>query len=598
MDAHHFGPLARLRGNTLAFSLPGRLVDRGIAAGLGLAVAVAIGIAVHPTADAAPANFRVLAFYNAQSGDAAHDDFVKDAKTGFPRLGEENGFTWESTTDWGRLSGDLSNYKVVMFLNDAPHDRGQQAGFKRYMDNGGAWMGFHVSAFTQHADSWDWYYNTFLGSGNFRNNSWDPTTAVLRINDRNHPSTAGLPATIKSSVSEWYTWSNNLGQNPDIDVIASIDESGPPVGTRQKLTGSIPVMWTNKNYKMLYANFGHNARPYNKNIQKSSTFDSDEQNQWMINGLRWLGGRPGSESPPTGNRIDPETWYSLVNKNSGKCVEARGAGTSSGTAIQQSDCTDSMAQQFKFLGVDDGYVRILRRDTKKQVLDVTDRSTKDNAKIQTWSYVGGTNQEWRPVEEGGGYYHFISRNSRKCLSVPDSALGNGIRLVVLSCKQTNAQSFSLKSNNSDPGDADPNPGDPDPNPGDADPNPGDADPNPGDADPNPGDAGPCGEGELCLYEEANFRGGVHPVALNPNKNVKLPCDVDLAAFDGFGKRDEFDNGHTLDNQTSSVINNTDHTAHLHLDALEKGGERQVLAHSKLAEIPDGDDGISSACVYD
>ena len=46
--------------------------------------------------------------------------------------------------------------------------------------------------------------------------------------------------------------------------------------------------------------------------------------------------------------------------------------------------------------------------------------TADNAKIQTWSYGGGLNQQWQPVADANGYYHFINRNSGKCLEVPAS----------------------------------------------------------------------------------------------------------------------------------------------------------------------------------
>ena len=41
---------------------------------------------------------------------------------------------------------------------------------------------------------------------------------------------------------------------------------------------------------MLYANFGHNGMNYSTNTRTSSTFDSAQQNQWLINGILWLGG--------------------------------------------------------------------------------------------------------------------------------------------------------------------------------------------------------------------------------------------------------------------------------------------------------------------
>jgi hypothetical protein len=118
-------------------------------------------------------------------------------------------------------------------------------------------------------------------------------------------------------------------------------------------------MWTDKNYKMLYANFGHNGMNYDTNTRTSSTFASAQQNQWLINGLLWLGGRTGT-TPPTDTPIDPARWYTLVTKNSGTCLDARAGGTTNGTAIQQYSCNGTTAQQFQFAAAGD-YLRINNR---------------------------------------------------------------------------------------------------------------------------------------------------------------------------------------------------------------------------------------------
>jgi hypothetical protein len=421
-----------------------------LAAGLSLVAAVAVGLAVQP-AQAAAVLFKVLAFYDTDSGDAAHNDYVKEALTWFPQTGAQNGFSWEGTTDWGRLAGDLSQYKVVMFLDDAPHSAPDRTGFQRYMDNGGAWIGFHVSGFTTNANGWSWYYNTFLGSGNFQTNTWGPTAETLKIEDRNHPSTANLPATIPSAVSEWYSWSNDLRQNPNIDILASMDPGTFPVGTdpnQQWHSGYYPILWTNKNYKMLYANFGHNDMNYTTNTRLSSTFASAQQNQWLTQGILWLGGGTAPTTPPTtpptSGPISPTTWYSVINKNSGKCLDARAAGTVNGTAIQQYTCNATFAQQYQFVPTSGGYVRINNRGNSAQVLDVTNVSTADNAPIQTWSYGGGNNQQWQAVAESGGYYYFVNRNSGKCLDTPAASTADSVQLVQYTCNGTVAQSFRLQ----------------------------------------------------------------------------------------------------------------------------------------------------------
>jgi hypothetical protein len=434
--------------------VPKELFRRTISALLGLIAVAAVCLAIQP-AEAATTPFKVLAFYNG-TWDAAHIDFDKEAKDWFPQAGAQYGFTWEATTDWSRLNAtNLAQYKVIMFLDDMP-PTAQRAAFQTYMQNGGAFLGFHVSAFTTDANSWSWYHNTFLGSGNFQTNTWGPTAETLKIEDRNHPSTAGLPATIQSAVSEWYSWSNDLRQNPNIDILASIDASSFPVGSdpnQQWTSGFYPIMWTNKNYKMLYANFGHNDMNYTTNTRTSSTFASAQQNQWLINGLLWLGGQttttppttPPTTSPttPPAGPIDPATFYQVINKNSGKCVDARAAGTANGTAIQQYTCNATTAQQYQFATASGNYVRINNRANTAQALDVTNVSTADSAPIQTWSYSGGNNQQWQPVAEGSGYYHFINRNSGKCLDVPAASTADSVQLVQYTCNGTTAQSFRL-----------------------------------------------------------------------------------------------------------------------------------------------------------
>lgn len=245
-------------------------------------------------ANAQAPRFKVIAFYNG-TWDAAHINFVKEANQWFPQLAAQYGFSYESTNNWNNLNTNfLKNYQVVLFLDDAPTGAAQRAAFQQYMDNGGAWMGFHVCAFTTNASAWNWYHNTFLGSGNFRTNTWGPTTAVLRCEDRTHPSTQRLPATFTSAVSEWYGWNNDLRNNSNIKILCSIDPVSFPLGTdpnQSWYSGYYPIIWTNRNYKMLYANFGHNAMNYNTNVGLSSTFGSEIQNRFIIDGLLWLGGQ-------------------------------------------------------------------------------------------------------------------------------------------------------------------------------------------------------------------------------------------------------------------------------------------------------------------
>ncbi|HWJ27944.1 MAG TPA: hypothetical protein VNS32_15470, partial [Flavisolibacter sp.] len=89
--------------------------------------------------------------------------------------------------------------------------------------------------------------------------------------------------------------------NPDIQILLSIDSSSFPLGTGPKPheiwhSGYHPVVWTNKKYRMIYMNMGHNDMDYEHGTNKelSSTFSSQEEDQLIINALLWLGHRPSA----------------------------------------------------------------------------------------------------------------------------------------------------------------------------------------------------------------------------------------------------------------------------------------------------------------
>lgn len=210
-------------------------------------------------------------------------------------------FAYDSTNNWNNLNDSfLSRYDVVVFLDTRPDSLLQRIAFEKYMKNGGAWMGFHFSAFaltpSAYPQNWNWYHNEFLGSGEYKSNTWRPTPAVLRIEDKQHPATKNLPDTILSAPNEWYCWMNDLKDNPNIKILASIDTSSFPLGTGPKPyeiwhSGYYPVVWTNVKYRMLYLNMGHNDMDYEGKTNKplSSTFSSQSEDKLILNGLLWLG---------------------------------------------------------------------------------------------------------------------------------------------------------------------------------------------------------------------------------------------------------------------------------------------------------------------
>ncbi len=216
-------------------------------------------------------------------------------------MAQQYNFTYDSTDNWNNLNTPfLASYQVVLFLDTRPEEMEQRVSFQKYMEGGGSWIGFHFAGFSlsqsKYPANWDWYHNQFLGSGEYKSNTWRPTSAILRVEDPKYPTTVNLPITFKSSPNEWYCWQNDLRENPNIEILLSIDSTSFPLGTGPKSNeiwhkGYFPVVWTNKKYKMLYVNMGHNDIDYEGKTNKelSFQFDNEEQNRFMLNSLLWLG---------------------------------------------------------------------------------------------------------------------------------------------------------------------------------------------------------------------------------------------------------------------------------------------------------------------
>ena len=173
------------------------------------------------------------------------------------------------------------------------------------------------------------------------------------------------------AVSEWYSWQRDLRANPDIQILASVDPSSFPLGTdpnQQWRSGYYPIMWTNKNYKMIYANFGHNAMDYATNTAavvhvRERHPEQLPHRQPAVAGRR----RHSSRRSVSGRRSSTAA--------TAKCVDAAAAGNANGTVIQQYACNGTTAQNFRAVATTDGYSRVEYRNDSTKVLDVSNVST-------------------------------------------------------------------------------------------------------------------------------------------------------------------------------------------------------------------------------
>jgi len=239
--------------------------------------------AATPPAKPGPAAspFHALAFFST-TVERDHVDFARDAINFYSALAARKGFTFDTTTNWENCNADLKNYQVVLWLNDFPHTEDQRNAFQTYIDNGGAWLGFHVAGYNDKDTHWPWFVN-FFGGAVFYNNNWPPLAAKLIVNDNTHPATHRLPKHYTAPINEWYGWRPDPRENKDVRVLLTLDTSNYPLGKKDIIrTGDIPVVWTNTRYKMLYLNMGHGDQ----------NFASSIQDRLLEDAILWLGAAP------------------------------------------------------------------------------------------------------------------------------------------------------------------------------------------------------------------------------------------------------------------------------------------------------------------
>ena len=248
--------------------------------------------------------FNVICFFTG-TRDLAHVSYIKEAIPWFRKMSIKHRFRFDTTSNWNQMNpAFLKNYQVVVFLDTRPEKPEQREAFQTYMENGGAWMGFHFAGFaltpSLYPQNWDWYHLTFLGAGEYRSNTWRPTSAVLLSETNSYPFNQKIPKTFVSAPSEWYRWKMDVRKNPDITVLLSIHPSSFPLGTGPKPheiwhEGDYPIAWINTKYRMIYFNMGHNDMDYDggTNETMSSSFSSKIQNQYILNSLLWLGRNKG-----------------------------------------------------------------------------------------------------------------------------------------------------------------------------------------------------------------------------------------------------------------------------------------------------------------
>lgn len=222
--------------------------------------------------------FKTLLYYSEQV-EEAHVQFAKQAVEFFKRLNYGDGYILDVKTNLKEYDYDkLKEYDIVVMLNNLPNQKTEREAFEKYMENGGGWVGFHAAAYNDKNTNWPWFVN-FIGGGVFYCNNWPPQPILVETDNSQHPVTKNLPRSFIAPESEWYQWTPSPRENKDVEILLSISEKNYPFGIKDVVNfGDFPIVWTNKNYRMIYLNMGHG----------DDEFTDATQKLLFINAFRWV----------------------------------------------------------------------------------------------------------------------------------------------------------------------------------------------------------------------------------------------------------------------------------------------------------------------
>lgn len=140
----------------------------------------------------------------------------------------------------------------------------------------------------------------------------------------------------------------------------------------------------------------------------------------------------------------PGTYYTIVNKRSGKVFGVQAGSVEDGAPIVQWRSDGTNNQKWTCEPSGDGSF-VLRASHSGKVLNVPEASMADGARITQWPLVAGAgNEQWRFVSTGDGYFNIIVKHSGKVLGVAAGSLADGAPIVQWRSDGTDNQQWTFQ----------------------------------------------------------------------------------------------------------------------------------------------------------
>ncbi len=126
------------------------------------------------------------------------------------------------------------------------------------------------------------------------------------------------------------------------------------------------------------------------------------------------------------NFPDPNLCYKIVNKASGKVLDADG-----NPWLTQYSIDHTSSQRWKFEAATGGYFFVKSQSTSltNKVIDIQNGSTSDGAYAVLATKTGADREKYKLQDAGNGYYYIVAKHSGKALKLENSPGSNGTKII-------------------------------------------------------------------------------------------------------------------------------------------------------------------------
>ncbi|BBC36975.1 Hydrolase [Streptomyces graminofaciens] len=145
---------------------------------------------------------------------------------------------------------------------------------------------------------------------------------------------------------------------------------------------------------------------------------------------------------PSGETATTPTAYTIVNRNSGKCLDVNNSSTADGANIQQWSCTGGANQKWRIEDRADDTSRLVNVATGK-VADIADCNSADGTDIRQWSWLNNNCQKFRLIYTGSDYVQIVNVATGKVMDVANCGTANGTDVRQWSWLNNNCQQWRL-----------------------------------------------------------------------------------------------------------------------------------------------------------